>query len=572
MNGKTRQVPAAPSNPWRVVLGAVVLGLVAYAIVQAGNWGQTGSFAPDWPQNVIADYVLGFLTGRSHWTAWNTAAAVGVFLLGVLIVVLITLAKPPVKNRNSDTRKAAKSLGVGTSMTLDNVTKRTEKGRLTESDNKGLLLVKTMVKDQPRYADWRQTGVIVMGPGAGKTTGFAIPMAMDAPGVVFATTNKRDLPDALLGARPGPVHIFDPQRIVSKKKPPFRIDFNNYVTDEVRAHKLAKVWMDASGPVGAKKDAYFDSAGPNLLAGHLLACSVAKLPISQVFLWLMDSQERKPIKILEAAGYHLPAKALEGVYFAPEEQRGGVFGTAAEMVSFLNNSRVRAWLEPDGILDKRPVFSPEDFIKSKNETMIAVSKEGIGSTGPLTAALTAWVMDAAEELADASPHGRLRIPIVVLLDEVANVCRIKDLPDLMSHYGSRGLSTWPILQNFAQGARVWGEDGMRQLWGAANIRIVGSGQADERFLKEFSAIIGQHLVQEYSTNSSSGRTGGGYSRTISQKEKPVMDIDDLAAMEPGECVVHPSGDRSFLAVTIPWYERKEMIPAVSASIREYEPA
>lgn len=572
MNGKNRQVPPPPSNPWRVLLAGLIAGLLAYVIIQAGYWGTSGDFAPGWPHIVIAEYLMGFLKGTSHFGVWNIAAGIALFLAALLVFVLWTLCKPVQKKRKADTQRAAKSLGTGAQMDLKAVSARTVRGRLTDGDVHGMLLVKTMMKGLPRYADWRQTGVIVMGPGAGKTTGFAIPMALDAPGVVFATTNKRDLPDALRGSRPGAVHVFDPQRIVSKDTPPFRIDFNKYVTDEVRAHKLAKVWMDASTPLGAKKDAYFDSAGPNLLAGHLLACAVAGLPISQVFLWLMDSQERKSVKILEAAGYHLPAKALEGVYFAPEEQRGGVFGTAAEMVSFLNNSRVLAWLESTGPDDDRPVFSPEHFVRSKNETMIAVSKEGIGSTGPLTASLTVWVMDAAEELADASPHGRLRIPLVVILDEVANVCRMKDLPDLMSHYGSRGLSTWPILQNFAQGSRVWGEDGMRQMWGAANIRIVGSGQADEKFLKEFSAIIGSHLVQEYSSNSSSGRTGGGYSRTISQKERPVLDVDDLAALEPGECVVHSSGDRAFLALTIPYYEREEMNVLVQDSIKTYEPA
>lgn len=572
MNGKTRQVPPPPSNPWKVLLGVAVAAAVAYFIIQAGSWGTTGDFVAGWPQNVIAEYLLGFMKGRSEFGAWHIAALVLIFLVGVGVFILWTLRKPVQQKRKAETRLAAKSLGTGSQMALKNVSERTVTGRLTSGEQHGLLLVKTMLKEELRYADWRQTGIIMMGPGAGKTTGFAIPMAMDAPGPVFVTTNKRDLPDALRGSRPGAVHTFDPQQIVSKNKPTFRIDFNRYITDEVRAHKLAKVWMDASGPVGAKKDAYFDSAGPNLLAGFLLACAVKNLPISQVFLWLMNDKNRDAVDILEEDGYLLPAKALEGVFNAPEEQRGGVFGTAAEMVSFLNNSRVRAWLESDGKLDKRPVFSPEDFVRSRDETMIAVSKEGIGSTGPLTAALTVWVMDAAEELADASPHGRLRVPIVVILDEVANVCRMKDLPDLMSHYGSRGLSTWPILQNFAQGSRVWGEDGMRQMWGAANIRIVGSGQADEKFLKELSAIIGPHLVNEYSSNSSSGKTGGGYSRTISQKEKPVLDVDDLAALEPGECVVHSSGDRAFLAVTIPWYTREEMKETVASSIREYEPA
>jgi type IV secretory pathway TraG/TraD family ATPase VirD4 len=544
-----------------ILTGVALLGLV-YALVEIAAFLRTGAWLPGYPHLVVLEYFVGLLRKKTEWTSTHTFTAVG---LAVVTLLLTKKVKSP-------TQEAAKHLGKGEQMSLAAVTKRSDAGRLTESDTKGLMLVRTMErKPKPRYADWRQTGLVVMGPGASKTTGFAIPMSLDAPGVVFATSNKRDLADALANSRPGDVLIFDPQQIVSKKKPPFRIDFNQYVTDEVRAHKLAKIWVDAASPLGAKKDAYFDSAGPNLLAGMLLACSVAKLPISQVFLWLMDFEDRKPVRILKEAGYLLPAAAMEAVYFAPEEQRGGVFGTAAEMVSFLNNSRVRSWLESEGKLDKRPVLSPEDFVRSGNGTLIALSKEGIGSTGPLTASLTVWVLDAAEDLADQSPHGRLRIPLVCMLDEVANVCRIHNLMDLMSHYGSRGIPLWPILQNFAQGVRVWGEDGMRQMWGAANIRIIGAGQADEKFLRELSGLIGHHLVTEYSANNSSGKSGGGYSRTVSEKKELVLDVDDLAALRPGECIVHASGDRAYLATTYPWYEREGMKDLVSASIAANEP-
>jgi hypothetical protein len=38
-----------------------------------------------------------------------------------------------------------------------------------------------------------------------------------------------------------------------------------------------------------------------------------------------------------------------------------------------------------------------------------------------------------------------------LLDEAANVCRWRDLPNLYSHYGSRGIVLMTILQSWSQG-------------------------------------------------------------------------------------------------------------------------
>lgn len=47
--------------------------------------------------------------------------------------------------------------------------------------------------------------------------------------------------------------------------------------------------------------------------------------------------------------------------------------------------------------------------------------------------------------------GRLATPLLGILDEAANVCRWKALPDQYSHYGSRGI----ILQSWSQGVEVW---------------------------------------------------------------------------------------------------------------------
>ena len=54
--------------------------------------------------------------------------------------------------------------------------------------------------------------------------------------------------------------------------------------------------------------------------------------------------------------------------------------------------------------------------------------------------------------------------MVGVLDEAANVCRWRELPNLYSHYGSRGIVLMTILQSWSQGVEVWGRDGMRKLW------------------------------------------------------------------------------------------------------------
>ncbi|WP_291800952.1 TraM recognition domain-containing protein [Cellulomonas sp.] len=47
------------------------------------------------------------------------------------------------------------------------------------------------------------------------------------------------------------------------------------------------------------------------------------------------------------------------------------------------------------------------------------------------------------------------MPLVVVLDEAANVCRWSELPNLHSHYGSRGICGLTILQSWSQGVEAF---------------------------------------------------------------------------------------------------------------------
>jgi hypothetical protein len=125
-----------------------------------------------------------------------------------------------------------------------------------------------------------------------------------------------------------------------------------------------------------------------------------------------------------------------------------------------------AWVTPPraGTLQQ---FRRAAFATTR-QTLILLSKDGAGAAAPLVAALTDRVMRDGVRVAELN-GGRLDPPMVVVLDEAANICRISDLPDLYSHLGSRGIIPVTILQSYRQGVRVWNETGMDTLWSAATI-------------------------------------------------------------------------------------------------------
>lgn len=181
-------------------------------------------------------------------------------------------------------------------------------------------------------------------------------------------------------------------------------------------------------------------------------------------------------------------------------------------------------------------------------------------------ALTVAVVEAAEELAAGSAGGRLSVPLLGVLDEAANVCRWRELPNLYSHYGSRGIVLMTILQSWSQGVDVWGDSGMRKLWSASNVKVYGGGVSEDAFLESLSKLIGDYDRQASSV--SSGRGGRSVNQQLHRER--ILDVADLAAMPKGRAVVLSSGNRPTLIRTQPWMTGPHA-EKVKASIAAHDP-
>jgi hypothetical protein len=345
---------------------------------------------------------------------------------------------------------------------------------------------------------------------------------------------------------------------------------------EVVAGRIAGDWQHAAKTdPDASSDAFFTDAGRDLVRGWLLACAVGNLPLSRVYEWANDDTDDEPVHILEDAGVRSFRK-LGKTYKLFHETRDGIFQNALELIPFMANERAMRWLEKQGPADARPRFSPRDFVRTTDQTLFVLSKKGAGSFAPITTSLVVSIKHAAEEYAKKLPHNRLPVPLAFILDEAANTCRDETLPDSYSYYGGMGLFLVTILQNWAQGVRCWGEHGMQQMWDAATIRLLGSGQGDTKFLESEAKKIPKRWIPVTSYGYSSGGRGGGSSSNTSYQEKEVMGVAELASLPPGECLVTVPGSFPILARVLPWFEAKdrgaEMKAAVMRSKTRYEPA
>jgi len=563
---------------WVAVLGAgLVTGVVAGAAHLGHRLDGTGVELPRNPFTVV----FGVLGGTVPWTAAATWVAAGLVALLVVLVASVALLWLRRSSSRVAVDRAAPHLARGSALRpVGRQGATATASRLGVTGSPGLPLGESLTGQQ-LFSSWEDNAVDIWGPRTGKTTARAIPAVLAAPGAVLATSNKRDLVDATRDPRAehGPVWVFDPQGI-AEQEPTWWWNPLTYVTDEVKASILADLFATASRDPGARTDAYFDAAARELMAGLLLAAAVAQRPLTQVYLWLTDPTDDEPVVLLREAGHPLPAAAVSGVVNAPDKQRAGVYGTAQQQASFMTNRQAMAWVTDDpgslgsvgasdlgGALSAqaRTQFSPDDFVRTSG-TLYSLSKEGRGSAGPLVTALTVAVTEAAEQLAIKSPGGRLAVPLVAVLDEAANVCRWRELPNLYSHYGSRGIVMMTILQSWSQGVEVWGRDGMRKLWSAANVKVYGGGVSEVEFLSELSQLIGEYDVRQVST--SHGKGGRSTSRSV--RRERVLDISDLGSLPRGRALLIASGVAPTLIKTTPWMTGPHAAD-VRASIAAHDP-
>lgn len=547
-----------------IALVVAVVGSIYGAVHLGHRFAGSGASIPSDPFALV----FGLFGGEVPWPGTAGWIVLGVELVGAIVLaVLVALSLRAMNRKRSRVDRAASYMGRGRDVeALGRKSAASTAGRLGVSGSPGVPIGRAIAGGQPLYGSWEDMHIDIWGPRTGKTTSRAVPAILDAPGAVLVTSNKRDVVDATRDVRKdrGPVWVFDPQGI-ALEEPDWWWNPLSYVTDEVRAAKLAEHFATGSRDPGARTDAFFDPAGQDLLAGLLLAAALADLPITQVYTWLTRPRDDAAVEILRDHGYALTADQVAGVVAAPEEQRGGVFGTAQQMAACLTNRQVARWVTA-GTGDTRPQFYPDDFVRQDGGTLYSLSKEGRGTAGPLVTALTVAVVEAAEDLASRSAGGRLATPLLGVLDEAANVCRWRDLPNLYSHYGSRGIILMTILQSWSQGVEVWGESGMKKLWSASNVKVYGGGVSEVGFLADLAQLIGDYDRLSSSTSTSRGQ------RTVSHQNhrERILDVADLSALPKGRAVVIASGSRPTLIRTSPWMAGPHAA-AVRASIAAHDP-
>ncbi|QIS08803.1 type IV secretory system conjugative DNA transfer family protein [Nocardia arthritidis] len=450
----------------------------------------------------------------------------------------------------------------------------------------GVPLGLTVSGGQRVYLSWEMPATFVSGTRTGKTMAWAVPSALCAPGALLSTSNKPDLyiHTRYGRERRGRVWLCDLQGVTGTRRAEFWWNPLRHIETLADARKLASFFSTASKEPGARVDAYFDGGACELLSMYILAAACADGDLQHAAEWLGRDQDETPVLILRLRKHHNAARRIKEMQSVTSRQRDGLFDMARRFLGSLSDQAYAQVVTPParskisvqgdervGIVVTReqepvthnlPEFDPDAFVNS-SDSLYPLSMEGPDSAAPLMTALVGQILEAALTSARRRPDGRLRVPLLAVLDEAANCCKLAELPNYYTYAGGHGLCLMTFLQVLEQGVQIWGQEGLHKMF-AQSVEVYGGGCGDTDYLRRWVDLIGPHEVAD--TQISTGRGNTSYTR--SWRSEPIFDVAELAALPKERAVIRFPGNKPVL-VRKTWWTETEFAADIRRSIELY---
>jgi type IV secretion system protein VirD4 len=391
------------------------------------------------------------------------------------------------------------------------------------------------VRGRELWCSVEDSALLVGPPRMGKGLHVVIPWVLDAPGPVVATSTRPDTLAVTMDARArrGPVAIFDPQRLAGLpgglRWSPVR-GCETPRTALVRARGLAA----GAGFGRTVSDSDFWAGQTETALRCLLhAAALDGRRAVDLYRWSLNpALAEDAVTILNrhpdsATGW---ADALDAAVHSDPRTRDSVWLGVRQSLAALADPDVLAAVDPA----PGEEFDPAAFLRDSGTLYLLASAVTSGSCAPLVAAFVEDITETARVVAARSPGARLDPPLLLALDEIANLTPLPSLPQLMAEGGGSGITTLAVLQSLAQARNRWGEHAADAIWDAATVKLVLGGLAKYRDLDDVARLLGE--IDELTETRSRGRAGER-STSTSVRMVPVMPPSVLRTLPFGTGVL-----------------------------------
>lgn len=413
------------------------------------------------------------------------------------------------------------------------------------------------------------TSCTIAPPRAGKSAYLAIGRIVDAAGAVVATSTKADVFRVTVKKRSelGRVFVFDFDGITRwPDKARWDMVAGCDRPDAAQSRAAAIVNARPAGSAGMKDSAHFVEGVKIILRSLLHAAAL--IPggdMRDVVRWAQDFNDHEPSAILRDLSPNGAIWARELDQWCREdapETIGNTKTTLSRITASLTDARVLDLLCParstDDGDDTEPVapFRAQDFVLSTDTVYCLVDDSRESSTAPIITALVSAIIEEAKTVSQHTTSGRLPTAMTLVLDEVANVSPLPQLPNLMSDGGGRGLHTWIFAQSMSQLVGKWGPEAATTIFESSAAKIIFGGLADESFLEKISRLIGTHHTTQTSTSVQRGTGRDTSSTSTSEREERRMKVEDIRKIPEGKALLLYREKEAVVQLT-PWWTRPD---------------
>ncbi|MGW2834756.1 type VI secretion protein [Streptomyces sp. NPDC001286] len=282
----------------------------------------------------------------------------------------------------------------------------------------------------------------------------------DAEGpAVVVTSNPtvwQDTKDAR--AKLGPVHLYDPTHLCDT---PARLHWSPTAGCEEKqtATERAAAILAPIRPT-AKLDEALSTTAETLLRTYLHAAAVDGRTIRHVHRWSQGTQVQDAVRILRTNPKASPGSAgeLEAALTAHPERRDMAQELTSRALSALFTVNIREACTPN----RTDALALDSFVHEGGTLYVVGESIEDPRTNPgampLLTALVSSVVERGRRMAERSSSGRLDPPLSLVLDDVAAVAPLPQLPELLAAGADRGLPTLALLRSREQGRARWPHD------------------------------------------------------------------------------------------------------------------
>ena len=371
----------------------------------------------------------------------------------------------------------------------------------------------------------RAQSVIVFGPTQShKTTGFAVPAILGWTGPVVAASVKGDLLEHTVAHRAsvGRVHCFDPTAITGRPVVTWSPLPGSRTWPGARraASTLTEV---GRSQVGSMTDGdFWYATASRLLAPLLFAAACGDRDMAEVVHWVETGEEQEVLDLLGWAGVPAAIDAARSAFAKEERQRSSIVTTLETLLEPF------AGATPEGATE----LDAASLLTGSDTLYLCAPAHDQRRLTPLFVGVLRAVLDGAYD--HVARRGRpLDPPLLVVLDEAANIAPVTDLDALAATAAGHGIQMVTVWHDLAQ---ITARYGTRATTVVNNHRakLFLSGISDPTTLDYASHLVGDEERHLPATTSGSR---SGTSTTHSPAQRRLAPPDALRRTPPGGAVL-----------------------------------